>query len=187
MKNYGIYVALGVILLGLAGFILHNGCMSGANSNRWSLNCTQWIAACIDKKAIAKAMERRSALVGYAGNDMEQVLERLDCHGLVRKIGHLLEYACLGFLLGVICFFVRWTWYWKLAGLLLSLWPIPLLDEFLQSFVERTSCMADVYLDVLGELLGIMMAFALFGFVDAIFLRGARKQPQKKQNSDAPA
>ncbi len=82
---------------------------------------------------------------------------------LVRKIAHLAEYGALG----------MWLWFFKLSlakmGRNVTGWffcfvllLIGVLDEFLQSFSQRSGTVSDVLVDLLGGLLGMAGAMAIY-------------------------
>lgn len=76
-------------------------------------------------------------------------------HVLVRKAAHLFEYALLG---GGLFFYFRYQKYTTIDQWIYSLFIVLLFattDEYIQSFVGRTSSVRDVILDVIGGIAGI--------------------------------
>lgn len=81
---------------------------------------------------------------------------------LVRKIAHLLEYGALG----------MWLWFFKLSlgasnrkisgwWLVMAVFLVGALDEFLQSCSQRTGTVYDVLIDLLGGVLGMAAAMGI--------------------------
>ncbi len=81
----------------------------------------------------------------------------------IRKIAHLLEYGALG----------MWLWFFKLSlgvsnrkisgwWLVLTVFFVGALDEFLQSRSQRTGRVYDVLIDLLGGLLGMAVAMGIY-------------------------
>lgn len=78
-------------------------------------------------------------------------------HGLLRKLGHLTEFACLGTCLG-----------WLLSMLGKNIWlslpcgfPVACLDETIQCFIpDRGPSFWDVCIDTAGLLLGLLLLLA---------------------------
>lgn len=76
-------------------------------------------------------------------------------HVLVRKAAHLFEYALLG---GGLFFYFRYQKYTTIDQWIYSLFIVLLfatMDEYIQSFVGRTSSVRDVILDFIGGIGGI--------------------------------
>ncbi len=76
-------------------------------------------------------------------------------HVLVRKAAHLFEYALLG---GGLFFYFRYQKYTTIDQWIYSLFIVLLFattDEYIQSFVGRTSSVRDVILDFIGGIAGI--------------------------------
>ncbi len=81
---------------------------------------------------------------------------------VIRKIAHLAEYGALG----------MWLWFFKLSlatsGKKITGWFfcflllfLGVLDEFLQSFSQRSATVSDIVIDLLGGLLGMAGAMAI--------------------------
>ncbi len=93
-------------------------------------------------------------------------------HFLVRKGGHLSEYAVLAMLLvRAICSSPRAApaWSWKAAGLALAVAAAyAASDEFHQSFVStRTASAGDVMIDTVGAAIGLVLVFGWRKFVQS--------------------
>lgn len=76
-------------------------------------------------------------------------------HVLIRKAAHLFEYALLG---GGLFFYFRYQKYTTIDQWIYSLFIVLLFattDEYIQSFVGRTSSVRDVILDFIGGIAGI--------------------------------
>jgi VanZ family protein len=84
------------------------------------------------------------------------------CHFLLRKLGHLTEYAVLGLL---VLRAVRDTWHlgwsWSTFGLALLVTAVyAASDEFHQSFVpSRGASVVDVGIDTAGASIGLVLAY----------------------------
>lgn len=82
-------------------------------------------------------------------------------HVLVRKAAHLFEYALLG---GGLFFYFRYQKYTTIDQWIYSLFIVLLFattDEYIQSFVGRTSSVRDVLLDFTGGIIGIGLVLFL--------------------------
>ena len=95
----------------------------------------------------------------------------------VRKSGHFVEYAVLGIECAILAFVLcgRLT----LAGVLypaLGCLFTADIDEFIQSFTERGSMVADVLLDFGGAITGIAIGFAISYAVRYIYRRKKDKR-----------
>lgn len=76
-------------------------------------------------------------------------------HVLIRKAAHLFEYALLG---GGLFLYFRYQKYTTIDQWIYSLFIVLLFattDEYIQSFVGRTSSVRDVILDFIGGIAGI--------------------------------
>lgn len=98
----------------------------------------------------------------------------------VRKSGHFVEYAALGIECAMLAFILceKLT----LAGVLYSALGCLFtadIDEFIQSFTERGSKVADVLLDFGGAITGIAIGFALAYAVRYIYRRKKDKRTTK--------
>ena len=85
-------------------------------------------------------------------------------HLAVRKVGHLLEYCSLGFLLSwLIRMLFKKNWQYFALPLLCGI-AVASVDEFIQSFIpERDGRIMDVGIDTLGVVLGIVLiTFIIF-------------------------
>lgn len=83
---------------------------------------------------------------------------------LIRKFAHLVIYS----ILGGISTFVAYSYFHKVkygvaAGIILPI-GIAMLDEYIQSFVNRGSSFEDVWIDAMGALFGtfIIVTFILY-------------------------
>ena len=95
----------------------------------------------------------------------------------VRKSGHFVEYAILGFESALLAFVLG-------GGLTLLGATCPAfgcllmanVDEFIQSFTDRGSKVADVFIDFGGAVTGIVVGFALAYAVRYIYKRRIRTE-----------
>ena len=124
-------------LIGIVGFILTNGLLDYSASHAFS----GW-------------------LVRLLGVDSKAGAETGDF--LLRKLAHITEYSLLGLLTQTIRISL------KKQGKNISIWlplfcvlAVGVLDEFFQSFSNRTGTVSDVLLDFIGGLLGMLLAMCL--------------------------
>ena len=81
-------------------------------------------------------------------------------HKFVRKAAHFIEFAALGGCIGLFTdgvtrrFWQSWAVFMPLFVILLT----GVVDEFIQSFSDRTSMVKDVLLDFSGGLFGLLCA-----------------------------
>ena len=141
MKNQNKTMFIGVSLYGallvLLVFIFGNSLLKSEISHSSSETITQMLTA---------SQGERALLLEY----------------LFRKLAHIIEFASLGALIMFLKIFYART------GKFVSVWlccfsvlAVGVLDEFLQSFSNRSSSVSDVLLDFGGGLLGI--TFAVIG------------------------
>lgn len=96
---------------------------------------------------------------------------------IVRKIAHLIEYAILGIVVMLFVKCVERDFLKKLYGsALFYVLLVAVLDEYIQSFSDRTSSTADILLDFLGAMIG-------FALVCVIFL-GREKLKNRKERTE---
>lgn len=82
-------------------------------------------------------------------------------HRLVRKTAHFTEYGLLGFLIGgaeVFAHRIKGETFISLSMLVPVLTAVA--DEYIQSFVGRTSAVYDIIIDFFGALCGLLLMWA---------------------------
>lgn len=128
-------------LIGIVGFILTNGLLDYSASHAFS----GW-------------------LVRLLGVDSKAGAETGDF--LLRKLAHITEYSLLGLLTQTIRISL------KKQGKNISIWlplfcvlAVGVLDEFFQSFSNRTGAVSDVLLDFIGGIAGVLVATLIFCIV----------------------
>ncbi len=128
-------------LIGIVGFILTNGLLDYSASHAFS----GW-------------------LVRLLGVDSKAGAETGDF--LLRKLAHITEYSLLGLLTQTIRISL------KKQGKNISIWlplfcvlAVGVLDEFFQSFSNRTGVVSDVLLDFIGGIAGVLVATLIFCIV----------------------
>lgn len=98
---------------------------------------------------------------------------------LIRKLAHVIEFAILGLELALLAFHIsggfrlRDSIYAAFGGLLCAN-----TDEFIQSFSDRGSMVADVFLDFGGVILGIVGGYLL-----ALAARGVRRRLSERKSA----
>ena len=147
-KRITVFLILVVIV---TGFIFYNSLQNIETSNKASGVIEEVVEPIIDKVA--------------GGNT-------IDVHFLVRKSAHLIEFFALGLVvMGVVV-----TVDWKFTGYgLFYVLAVAVTDEYIQSFLDRTSSVKDVLIDFTGAVIGI----AVYSSVVLIFSR-CKKQRQTK-------
>ncbi|MEJ0088912.1 MAG: VanZ family protein [Limisphaerales bacterium] len=99
-------------------------------------------------------------------------------HYIIRKCGHLTEYALLALLVWRALHLTknklpRWSWP-KVGGTLLVVFLFAASDEVHQSFVPtRTAQVSDVFIDMAGSALGLLFLW----FVHRILNHRQKKEP----------
>lgn len=151
---------IGVCLL-LAG-IMFSATRKGKVSSHWSSQVTKVVTA------------KMTAVTGIEFNQYRS-------HIVVRKTGHFVEYSLLGVLVagGVVILRPRLkrmqvNWGWGFFACMF----IAVLDEFVQSFFNRSSCVSDVLFDFASSLLGIGVLL--------LILRYRRRRALRKQQKELP-
>lgn len=82
---------------------------------------------------------------------------------IVRKTAHLIEYAILGIVVMLFVKCVERDHLKKLYGAaLFYVLLVAVLDEYIQSFSDRTSSTADILLDFLGAMIGFALVCVIF-------------------------
>lgn len=91
--------------------------------------------------------------------DPKQTIPAESFHFIVRKAAHMIEFAVLGFLCTeYVCLFSdhnRQSRSTTLFEPLFIVLFIAVIDEYIQSFLDRTSSVSDILLDFLGGIMGI--------------------------------
>jgi VanZ family protein len=123
-----------------------------------------WMALIFTASADAHSYEHSSRFVGpflhWLFPKMAQAnIEKI--HHVLRKCGHLTEYAILAVLLWRALHLTSNnlpTWSWpKVGGTLLLVFIFAATDEYHQSFVPtRTALVSDVFIDTSGGVIGLL-------------------------------
>lgn len=102
-------------------------------------------------------------------------------HGLLRKLGHFTEFACLGSLLAWLFAMLQRNRAWALLGGFLAAG----MDETIQRFApDRGPSIWDVLLDTAGVAAGIGLLFAGY----TLYKKQKDRRPRKREKMDgAPA
>ena len=87
----------------------------------------------------------------------------------MRKLAHMGEFAVLGALLTALC--EPKSRRDRLPVLLLKGLSVALIDEGIQLFTGRTSCLSDVWIDLVGFCIGLTMVF--------LFAAGSARREKK--------
>ena len=94
----------------------------------------------------------------------------------VRKTAHFIEFCVLGALwAGLALALPKPTWERAFLPLFSSL-ASAVTDEFIQSFLDRTSSLKDVVLDFTGAFLGMTAVFCAFLLIRALVRRKKRRE-----------
>ena len=98
----------------------------------------------------------------------------------VRKTAHFTEYFILGALLSAIALIIplKFPTPWIFMSLFFTLFTA-VTDEYIQSFVERTSLVSDIVLDFSGGISANILAVAVFALVCAV-----KKRKNKTERID---
>lgn len=135
------------------GFILHNSAQIPADSNSRSHGIADFLR---QWPIFAKWLDEKSF------------------HRLVRKAAHFAEYGMLGFFVGGAEVFAHRIKEYSYISLSLL---VPLLtavtDEFIQSFVGRTSAVYDIVIDFSGAVCGLLFMWIVSALIRKI---GHRKK-----------
>ena len=76
----------------------------------------------------------------------------------IRKSAHLIEFGLLGSVLTVLTILAKVNFKKAMGGcILLYVLAVAVTDEFIQSMSDRTSSVADIFLDFSGALAGIVL------------------------------
>lgn len=85
--------------------------------------------------------------------------EGLDVNQLIRKAAHLSEFAVLGILVMSLLIRVWHRYQWNLFGFgFFLVLLVAVLDEYIQTFSDRSGKVEDILLDLAGALLGFALA-----------------------------
>ena len=90
---------------------------------------------------------------------------------VIRKSAHILEYLTLGVICLLLCRYDE-SWLEKAKRLLLVAAFVPLVDETIQVFSQRTSSIGDIWMDIGGFIAGCL----LVAVIQAVRRRKARKE-----------
>lgn len=81
---------------------------------------------------------------------------------LIRKAAHFIEYAVLGSTVAIVALFMRKNYGKVFVGLsLFGILMVAVIDEYIQSFSDRTSLVADILLDFSGAVVGLLLTIAV--------------------------
>lgn len=127
-------------------FIFGNSLLGAERSNAISSVITETVGG----EVVSNAEERANASTWFTSD-------------FIRKTAHITEFAVLG---------AEFTLLFRLLKKLPRAYPLILLigslsalfDETLQSFSDRTSCISDVWIDILGFVLGTALMTLLTYF-----------------------
>ncbi|MBR3879863.1 MAG: VanZ family protein [Clostridia bacterium] len=97
-------------------------------------------------------------------------------HHLVRKLAHFTEYAALGAVGHLLFDSMMQDKYRKYVTVSLVGVTTPLVDETIQIFSMRGPALTDVWIDVGGYLVGVLLVFALCALRQGCFERHRCKQ-----------
>jgi len=105
-------------------------------------------------------------VVIFMGSSHQNVVVSETHDNLIKNIGHIGEYAILGFLMFRALFKreknnpgSRYAWFWALTGAILY----GVSDEIHQMFVPtRTACVGDILMDVIGAGIGQLFAIIVY-------------------------
>ena len=98
-------------------------------------------------------------------------------HYTVRKAAHLFEYALLGAAAACILIQLKKRWGMAVCGYgLFYVLAVGVLDEYVQSFRNRSSLLSDVLLDFGGALIGMAIVIV----VQVLFYKWQRKRKNGK-------
>lgn len=115
-----------------------------------------------------KSSEASNEISGSIAEELYALFDEVDYdlfHKIVRKTAHFLEFSVLGVFLSL-----TMMSFYQISGathvsvvLFISLF-VAVADEFIQSFTDRTSAVADVLIDFSGSLFGFGLVLA-FSFI----------------------
>ena len=165
MKRFAI---IGICIFGIlsvlsTAYIFYNSMQSGHLSNQRS-------------ETIAEQM---AEMVVPEDQQNEEKIDEVQkqWNKTIRKVAHIVEFAALGFSLGgltISLFFLIKRWFFG-SALFLSL-LVGVTDEYIQAFYKRTSSIKDIWRDLIGAAVGLILITLLFKIVFLI-----RKKKQKNQ------
>lgn len=157
-KQNAILAVLAVALLAVTAFIWSNSVKDSSRSNA-------------DSSSVQEIVEPLLEKVGITDQD--------DVNFTVRKTAHFLEFMLLGIVSGLLVWnfyrmkksnFFGWGCFYGLA--------VADIDEFIQSFSDRTSSVSDVLLDFSGFISGFIIVTLVFVII--IRRKGRRALKAKK-------
>ncbi|MTL51010.1 teicoplanin resistance protein VanZ, partial [Turicibacter sanguinis] len=82
-------------------------------------------------------------------------------HYIVRKSAHFFEYAVLGGLAFWMFQGFRVTFWNQVIYSLFMILSVAVMDEYLQSFVARTSSVSDILIDFSGGMTGVLILYLI--------------------------
>ncbi|MBQ9860009.1 MAG: VanZ family protein [Clostridia bacterium] len=103
-------------------------------------------------------------------------------HYTVRKAAHLFEYALLGAMAVCVLNQLKKRWGAAVYGFgLFYVLAVGVLDEYVQSFTNRSSLLSDVLLDFCGALIGMAIAMGVLALVGTWLERVRTRNMQKAE------
>lgn len=118
-----------------------------------------WLNSCMNG-------QQSSAFSGFVGELIRLIFPNAPVgsgqtgHGLLRKLGHVAQFCCLGMVLSWLFGMLREKTWQRLTFPLAAGVAAALLDEGIQRFVPgRCGALTDVGIDTLGIVLGILLIY----------------------------
>ena len=100
----------------------------------------------------------------FGEQDEEETARKMSI--IVRKAAHFAEFTLLGFCVGGFAAAITAIYQKRFSGLSLGMcFAVASCDEWIQSFVGRTSSIKDVALDLCGSIFGIMVMLLMVNFL----------------------
>ena len=150
-KSINLAILIVLVIL-VTAFIFSNSMKNSAESNGTS--------------------DKYISLLAPITNFFDSIFGELNWEYIIRKCAHLTEFGLLGMIVTFLVNNVKKYIGWHLFGYsLFYVLLVAVTDEFIQSFSDRTSSVKDVFIDLAGALLGIII-------VTLISSRKAKREEQ---------
>ena len=85
-------------------------------------------------------------------------IEKTNISIIIRKLAHFAEFMFLGIILYLLKVHTKKI---KITEIILICQSVAIIDEFIQSFSDRTDKVTDIIIDISGAVTGILIAFII--------------------------
>ena len=176
-KNIKLHILLfGIAVLLITSFIFGNSFKDYETSQKVSDKIATVIAP--DEENLGQAVDSMKEIGGKISTvtDHNEYPQEISIGFVIRLFAHLIEFGALGVAVMGLVLSVKREWGKGFFGFgFFYVLAVAVLDEYIQSFSDRSSSIGDVLLDFSGALLGFALTAAVFYLILWIKARKSNK------------